>query len=552
MDYEITDSGSDEAAGGERVFIRKSTGLVRAVGTRDALIYNCMITTIVLGAALTFLLAPYAFPHANLWLGTLIAGVFAAVMMVAYAIMSSAMPRSGADYLFQTRLVHPLVAFGLAVSYFVVWLPFWEALGGWLLAVVGISPFASLLGSTEHIQWLTDFGTWSSTPWGITVISLVAIGIAFLILTYGSRLFMKFQLALWIMLLVSFAVTWILLLTHGHSAFISTFNDYMETSSGKHNYYQYVIAQAHKEGFGGSGGFTFLDTLGVAPVVWTALPWSYWIIANAGEMRGARKLSNMLGSMLGATAINVTLIIITAVLLVNSVGSEFLGSLAYLYYSGSEALGSLPAAPFYGVITGVLSSSPIVIILLGLGFVATGIQILLGMAWGGSRVILGLAIDRMLPERLGDVSAKRGVPTKALLMFMTVSVIWVYLYNHTVVTEYTLAVTLTSTLLYTGSMVAAMLFPYRAAELYKTSPAARFKILGIPIIVVVGVIALAFNLLMAYYYLTKDKLGVNSTNSLVIVGAIIVASGIYYYARRYWLKRSGYDPEMTFSVIPPE
>lgn len=552
MDYEIKGPGGGEAAGGERVFIRKSTGLVRAVGTRDALIYNCMITTIVLGAALTFLLAPYAFPHANLWLGTLIAGVFAAVMMVAYAIMSSSMPRSGADYLFQTRLVHPLLAFGLAVSYFVIWLPFWEALGGWLLAVVGISPFASLLGANENIDWLVSFGTWASTPWGITVISLAAILISFVILTYGSRLFMRLQLFLWALLLISFATTWILLLTHGHDTFVSTFNSYMEGSSGESNYYQTIITEAHKEGFGGSSGFTFLDTLGVAPVVWTALPWSYWIIANAGEMRGARKLSNMLGSMLGATAINVTLLVITAILLVNSLGTEFIGSLAYLYYSGSEALGALPAAPFYGVITGLLSSNPIVITLLGLGFVATGIQILLGMAWGGSRVILGLAIDRMVPERLGDVSPKNGAPTKALTLFMLVSVVWVYLYNHTDVGEYTLAVTLTSTLLYSGSMVAAILFPYRAGELYRTSPAARFRPLGIPVITVVGVIALAFNLLMAYYYVTKDALGVNSASSLRIVGAVIIAFGVYYYARRWWLRRTGYDPSMAFAVIPPE
>jgi amino acid transporter len=551
MDYELKGSEGD-AAGGERVFIRQSTGLVRQVGTRDALIYNCMITTIVLGAALTFLLAPYAFPHANLWLGVVIAGVFAAVMMVAYAIMSSAMPRSGADYLFQTRLVHPAVAFALAVAYFVLWLPFWEALGGWLLAVVGISPFASVIGTNEDIGWLVDFGTWSSTPWGITVVSIVAIAVAYVILTLGSRLFMKIQWGLWTLLLITFAVTWILLATNSHEAFISTFNSYMAKSSGQENYYAYVIAQAKEAGFGGAGGYTFGDTLGVSPVVWTALPWSYWIIANAGEMRGGRRLKSMMGSMLGATFINVTLMVITAALLVSTVGTEFIASLAYLYYSGSDALSGFPAAPFYGVITSVLSDNPIVIILLGLGFLATGVQILLGMAWGGSRVLLGLALDRMIPERLGDVSPKHGAPTKALTMFMVIAIGWVLLYNHTEVSGYTLAVTLASTLLYCGSMVAAVLFPYRAKNLYRTSPASKYKPLGIPLVSLVGGIALLFNLLMVYYYLTEDALGVNDTNSmLIVVGAIVVAV-LYYYGRRWWLRREGYDPAMTFSVIPPE
>ena len=549
MDYELKTPGSDSS---ERVFIRQSTGLVRAVGAREALIYNCMITTIVLGAALTFLLVPYAYPRANLWLGVLIAGVFTAVMMVAYAIMSSAMPRSGADYLFQTRLVHPIVAFALAVSYFLVWLPFWEALGGWLLAVVGIAPFASVIGTNEHIHWLTSFGTWAGTPWGITVISLVAFAVVFVVLLYGSRLFMRIQWVLWVLLLISFLVTWILLLSHGHASFVTTFNHYMSKVSGKADYYGYVIAAAHKAGLGTISGFSFGDTLGVAPVVWTALPWSYWIIANAGEMRGARRLSNMLGSMLGATGLNVVLIAVTAILLVHSLGTQFLVSLGYLYYSGSSALAALPAAPFYGVITSLLSSSPIVIALLGLGFVATGIQILFGMAWGGSRTILSLAIDRMLPERLGDVNTRQGVPVKAIALFMAISVVWVYLYNHTVVSKYTLAVTLTSTLLYMGSMAAAIVFPYKARQLYKTSPAARFKLLGVPLVTAVGVIAFAFNGLMVYYYLTNDKLGVNDGKSLAIVGGAIVATVAYYLIRRWWLRRRSFDPALVFSVIPPE
>jgi amino acid transporter len=553
MDYELKGSGDGQAdGGGERVFIRQSTGLVRLVGTREAIVYNCMITTVALGAALTFLLAPYAFPHANLWLGVVIAAVFSAIMMVAYAIMSSAMPRSGADYLFQTRLVHPVVAFALAVAYFVLWLPFWEALGGWLLSVIGISPFASVIGTNEHIDWLVRFGAWTGTPWGITVVTLVAMAIAYVVLVLGARLFMRIQWGLWTLLLISFTVTWILLLTHGHDAFISTFNAYMQKASGKSDYYAYVISEAHKAGFGGVGHYTFGDTLGVSPIVWTALPWTYWIIANAGEMRGARKLKGMMGSMLGATVINVVLIVVTAILLVNSVGSEFLGSLGYLYYSGSAALASLPAAPFYGVITSVLSSNPFVILLVGLGFAATGVQILLGMAWGGSRVILSLSLDRMLPERLGDVSTKRGAPTKALAMFMLVAAGWTYLYNHTVVSKYTLAVTLASTLLYCGSMVAAILFPFRAKNLYQTSPASKYKILGMPLVSVCGAIALAFNLLMVWFYLTKDALGVNDTKSLLIVAGAIVVAVVYYYGRRAWLRREGYDPAMTFSVIPPE
>ena len=60
----------------ERVFLRQSTGLVRLMGTGDSVIYGAMISTLLLGAALTYLVVPYAFPGANQWLGIVITGCY--------------------------------------------------------------------------------------------------------------------------------------------------------------------------------------------------------------------------------------------------------------------------------------------------------------------------------------------------------------------------------------------------------------------------------------------------------------------------------------------
>jgi hypothetical protein len=51
-------------------------------------------------------------------------------------------------------------------------------------------------------------------------------------------------------------------------------------------------------------------------------------------------------------------------------------------------------------------------------------------------------------------------------------------------------------------MLAAIVFPYQAREIYKASPTAAYKIAELPLITVLGSIALMFNAVMAVYYFT--------------------------------------------------
>lgn len=552
MATEDTQAGSSSEGGpADGVFLRQSTGLVRLMGARQALVYNTMITTIVLGAALTFLLTPYAFPGANLWLGVVLTGVIGVFMLVAYSMLAASMPRSGGDYVFQSRLLHSSIGFTTVLVGFVIFLAFWMCLAGWMLAVMALSPFATTLGIETGANWLVDFGTWAATPWGITWVSLAALAIATLVLVKGIRTYLRLQPILWGLLLVSFVTVWALLLFNSNHDFVGTFNSYITGTGGKPDAYQRIIDSAHKEGYAGYS-FNFFDTFGVAPIVWTAMGWAMWSVITAGEMKGARQMRNHLIGMVGALAIVTVTIALTAALLMKTAGMEFLGSLGYSYYIGSDALGEMPASPFFGVLGAMMTDSPIVIILLALGFIATAFQILIGMAWGASRIIMSMAFDRLLPERLGDLNERTRTPVNALLAIAVMSVVFIYLYNHTEVAKYTLAVTLCSVVTYAATMVAAIAFPYRAPDLFKTSPAAKYNILGVPAIVVFGVVGLVFNLALIYAYLTKDELFVNDKGSLLMVGGIYLATAIFFVARRVWLRRHDYDPDIAFSRIPPE
>jgi amino acid transporter len=158
----------------------------------------------------------------------------------------------------------------------------------------------------------------------------------------------------------------------------------------------------------------------------------------------------------------------------------------------------------------------------------------------------------VLPGSLSSVNQRLHTPVRAISFFFVLSVAWTFLYNFTTVSHYTLAVTLASIFVYLGTMLAAIVFPYRAKAIYKSSPASAYEIKGIPVITIVGVIALVFNAVMAGYFFANDKLGVNNPGAEALIGGIFVACVVYYYVRRAWLRHQGYEPDLAFTSIPQD
>src|SRR3972149_3891226 len=145
-------------------FTRASSGLVRQVGTLDTLWY-C-----VLQAALPYVFFMVAFwtfyPGASMELATLVTIVGAGATGLVYALFSSVYPRSGGEYVFLSRTVHP--ALGYASSFAMAfWQTFYFGINGAFVAIYGMQPLFAALGLQMKSQALTDLGAWFATPWGI-------------------------------------------------------------------------------------------------------------------------------------------------------------------------------------------------------------------------------------------------------------------------------------------------------------------------------------------------------------------------------------------------
>ena len=132
----------DDAAAG--VFVRNSTGLIREVSLFDAFIMNTLGMNVAVGAVYLFLQAQTAFPRGSMLLAVVIGTVLMAVTLLwVYSEFAAAMPRSGGDYVFVSRVLHPIVGFLLSWSQGLWMIFFWKS--GAVCFAAGDSPYVIII-----------------------------------------------------------------------------------------------------------------------------------------------------------------------------------------------------------------------------------------------------------------------------------------------------------------------------------------------------------------------------------------------------------------------
>jgi len=169
----------------QEVFTRKSSGLIRVMSPFSAFVYN--VLTMGLIFPWVFMQAPGGFPGSNLWLGILICTFFQTFVSLAITFLASAMPRSGGDYIFQSRILGGAFGYTSVMSGFVIWILQWVALSGWLFAALGMAPLFMTLGVKLGSPALLNFGLFCNSAWGIIIISIVLAGFTAAFLVSGFK-----------------------------------------------------------------------------------------------------------------------------------------------------------------------------------------------------------------------------------------------------------------------------------------------------------------------------------------------------------------------------
>ena len=545
------DSTTASAMETERtVFARKSSGLVKDLGAFESFSIN--LISLGPGPAFgLFLIILLFVTGANLNQSVLLAALIAIPIIMTYTLIGIEMPRSGGEYVYASRQLHPyfgiLSAFGrlLNVVVYAAVLPYW-------FSTLSVGPGLAVWGAFTNNANLLNMGNSISlgigNPLYITIIGILVtlVAMALWIVMKPKIAFQVFS-ALLILELIGIVVSVGLLLAMGHTGFINAVNNY----TGDATYYQ-TVSNYGATTYGAYGS-SFTNTLLFVPLLFAF----YYMFATAPSyIAGEFKRSSRSISM--GMALSFLLSIAFAVLIVVTfeqvVGMNFLnGSVALTdYFFPGPTLPASASLPFaMGLTSAPAFAAHGSSIWLGIIFLGSASWYLLWIILGFyifSRFMLSMSLDRLVPNFLGSVTRSTHQPWVGILVIGIAGIVLLpilaYYYNT----------------VYTPMVFLLFFLPMITVTLTSLSLAAWGIRHRRPLHALVGLVSAGVTMVSAYLVSTLPLLGgaagftpSNQKTGAIFIAGIFIAAALLYLASRAYNQRSrGIDIALAFKELPPD
>jgi amino acid transporter len=539
------------------IFVRRASGLVREMDLKDIVLWNSVAAGIGLGEV-SFIVPYYLalVPGANFLLGGILALIGGLLIAACYAHFLSAMPRSGGEYVFLSRLTHPLIGFFFSFSMAMLWVLAY-AINMQYSASIFVPFIGNFIGGSANIP-----AFWTSTT-GIFLVSFVMSFAALGITIAGMRAYIRYQLIITVISAIAMVLYAVVLINIGSQGnFQTLFNNYARTYyPGVNDPYNYIMNQAQSAGYQlpSAASFSFAQTLGLMVIfgfagMLTTATFSSFV---AGEMKRADSGKRQLAGLWGGLVLNGALAIGLSVGLMAVVNPNFIGALGWAQFN-QPGLFKLPTIlltmPFS--LFDWLAPSPIFGIIIDLALW------LLALTWAImdlivlSRLFFAWSFDRLLHSGITHVSDRFKTPTYAIGTAWILGIVFGVLQF---VPNYNIAALLSAAgwLVFTVFIAVGMtsiVFPFAKKKLYETMPM-KMSIGGIPVLSIAGVISVIFFGAMASVYIWGPDYAAaggawTNFTTYTLVFFYIVAIVIYAVAYYYW-KRKGLDLSLAFKEIPP-
>ena len=538
-------------SGDSRLFVRRSTGLVREASALDAIIFNAVFSAPV-GATLAIgvLWALSAFPGADPVWATIIAVVLNIPVLIMMALLASSMPRTGGDYVWVSRILSPPLAmisnFAAALSA-MIGATFWAR----FFPVFALGPVLVALGvffdNSTMVEWGTNFQT--KNEW-IFVGGLSMIVLMTAILMAGVKTTFRWQNAFWIIAMLGTFIAFGALLLGNTSGFTENFNSLNAEFGGGTT--QDVIAGAGTEGVAPDLA-NFDATLPTVFAIMVFMMWNWWSVYLSGELKSAADRGRQLSVMFGALLWDGLFIVIGLVLFFNVVPYD----LAAALNTADNAAYAIPSGPWYQFLASLVHSIPILAVIVLGSFLFWSLPAMVGNTFMPIRSVFAWAFDRLLPEKLAEVNERTHSPVPAILLVMgvvTAMLAWSVL-STDFFTWLALGVE-AGVVCVVIVGIAAILFPSRRPDLYQASPA-NVRFAGIPVLYIVAPLSILVMLFLVWLTVTYPALalGGNPDNLWQIpafMGMIVVIGLVLYYGAKAVRSSQGVDVDLVYRELPPE
>ena len=552
------------------LFVRKATGMVRSWSVMDAFIYAFFsINLVTLGF--------YSFSQMYYFGGgmipaLLISAAFIIFEVIVYASLIAVMPRSGGDYVWQTRIFGGGIGFILSITgwWFTLWL--WTPIYGDMLRQIVLTPLLGAFGLQSAAVWFAGQGN------ALFVCSLLTLGFVALVIFLGMKNYARVQKYSFYAGMLGLLIVIVLLFTGSPDAFKAGLASNSAAYFGTQGELYDATAQAGVDAFASTpltGGSFGLIMLTLPYLVFFNL-WPNWGATLYGEVRGATDYKRNFAGMAWALGVTTLLGIVFFLGVARTIGWDFYvqANAAWWNYAWGYVTEAppLPVWPNPAMLAVFLTDNRLVQIV---------VLLLMSTWWFGwagtlflssTRVIFAAAFDRLLPEKAAELN-KNGTPVNAMLYMILPAIVVAALYAYNVgagpdgtggFRSITLAATQGIAIMYFGTAIAAIILPYKKKALYEASPIAQMKVLGIPLITVAGVIFAGFLGFLLVEWMFDPWLnsggegaglyGISfkNTNSVIFLLACYGTAAAIYYGFKARRKGEGIDLDKVQAEIPAE
>jgi amino acid transporter len=552
--------------GEKRVFLREATGLVREMRWYDALFLNFLNMSIGLGAAWVIFFGPGIYPQANVTLGLVICAVGCLFGMTCFAYLTTAMPRSGGDYVFVSRCLHP--SLGFATNWmWVVWNVVWcGVLGTWVITW-GLRDLFGMMGvvynNTTYLDWASSLSQPDNPiTFGLTALVVILSGV---MLAMGLKVYLRVQAVCAIIGLIMLVVAIGIFATTSTHDFQAKWDQYA-VQQGAANFTTTVDDAATVTPWY-TNWSPSVQTLGILPIGFWVLAYPYFSAFMGGELKRAR--STAFVGNLGGVIIGAAFVIGLWIVAANSMSEKFIVGTYGQYYAYSSNAYNMPST-WFDFQAGIISGNPIVIGLMGVGMIGWLLMYPALSFLGQTRAALAWSFDRVIPGWFGKVSERWHTPINAIIFFTIVNVIYLGIYAKTFRYQTSFSAVmgqLVSTFLFVGLSAIVLPFRKKTKPIYEASGVKR-SIFGIPIVTLAGIIWVVFLFVNMYFFFVDPNLGaldywsqvyyLKISDTYRIGFSAFLTLGIFltgfflWWASRWYRKRQGINIDLAYQELPPE
>ena len=523
------------------LFTRQATGLLREIGTIDAFLLNIFWINLFVGI-LIYTQAPAIFPGTSMWLGFLITTVVLVIPTLVYAFLAAAMPRAGGDYVYISRVLHPLLGFVCGFG-FTIMLPLFIAIFAALMSIQCISSFLTTVGTVAESPTMVSWGTGVTTDhWRFAIGGAVVILVT-LLNYFGIKPMMHMVRAFFVVAMIGIVIAIVLLATTSHADFVKDFAAYGSVNG--------IVAAAAKEKlYDPAASGSTKDLFAFFALGFTVLALSQFPAYAAGELRRPRKAT--LYSMLGALAFAGGLFTLLGALASRTFGDDFLGAMTSLFNGGSESYPGLPA-PFFFLYAGLTTDSIALNVIMSLGIILGFLGAIAMLTTVVARNLLAYSLDGLMPTWIRQTHPRWHSPRNAIVTIGVVALLvyvpYVYAPGHYF--TFVFSGVLLIAIVFSVTMVAATLFPWLNKGVFESSPYNQ-RVLGIPIISILGAIGTVLYGWWTAVMLTDNRIGANLDEGIYAIIAIFGFALVWYLGALVVNRRRGIDLRLRYLELPPE